>query len=360
MRAARALGVAAASVALGLAGVAGAEYRWSLPPGFPVPLVPADNPMSEAKVALGALLFQDPRLSVTGTYSCASCHRPELAFTDGLKTAIGATGERHARNTPSLYNVAYLASLGWADPGVRTLEAQHRIPMFNTDPVELGTDPERVLTALNADEEIMARVRTALGADTLLLDDVIRVIACYVRSLIVADSPFDRYLYFDEDVLGPAAKAGMTLFFSKRLGCATCHASFNLSGPVRSVAAPDVEPVFHNTGLQERYADPGLFEHTGRSADIGAFRAPSLRNVARTAPYMHDGSLATLAEVIRFYARGGSHHPNQRPEVAGFELEPGEAEALIAFLEALTSRSLMAPEPGVSAELSRTARRPPS
>ena len=121
-----------------------ADYRWNLPPGFPEPPVPADNPMSDAKVALGLALFGDSRLSVTGAYSCASCHRPELAFTDGLPSAVGATGQLHARNTPSLFNVAYNASFGWADPNTRTLEAQHLIPMYNTEPVELGLNEEQV------------------------------------------------------------------------------------------------------------------------------------------------------------------------------------------------------------------------
>lgn len=341
MKAARAaLGIAGIVCALGATDLVVAEYRWNLPPGFPEPLVPEDNPMSEAKVALGALLFEDTRLSMTGDYSCASCHRPELAFTDGLRTAVGATGEHLDRNTPSLFNVAYAASLGWADPGTRTLEAQHRIPMFNTDPVELGSDAEQLVAALRTDEMIMARVREAFESDALTLDDVVRAIASYVRSLIVADSPFDRYLYYDEDVLSAQAKAGMWLFFSERLGCATCHASFNLSGPVRSVATPAVAPVFHNTGLYEDYTDVGLARHTGRAQDVGAFRAPSLRNVARTAPYMHDGSLATLAEVIDFYESGGTSHPNQRPQIAGFSLEPAQVDALIAFLQALTT-----PEP---------------
>jgi cytochrome c peroxidase len=292
--------------------------------------------MSEAKVTLGGLLFADTRLSVTGDYSCASCHRPALAFTDGRATAVGATGQRHRRNTPSLLNVAYNASFGWADPTTTTLEAQHRIPMFNADPVELGTDAARMLDALRADESFMARARAAFGTVPLDLDRVIDALASYVRSLIVADSPFDRHLYYDEE-LNPAARQGLQLFFSERLGCSQCHASFNLSGPVRTAAMPDVELVFHNTGLTARTLDRGLGMHTGRPEDDGAFRAPSLRNVARTAPYMHDGSLPTLQAVVAFYASGGRDHPNKRAELRSFTLSDSETDALIAFLESLSS-----------------------
>lgn len=339
-----------------------ADYQWNLPPGFPEPPIPADNPMSDAKVALGAALFSDPRLSVTGTYSCASCHRPELAFTDGLPTAVGATGEHHARNTPSLFNTAYNASFGWADPNIRTLEAQHLIPMFNTEPVELGLNDARIarlLDQLAADQRINKQLRNAfpaLDGQALTLAHIVQALASYVRSLVVADSPFDRYLYFDEDHLTAPAKTGMRLFFSERLGCSLCHASFNLSGPVRATPGAEVDPVFHNTGLYDlgggQYPDPGVAAHTGQSEDTGAFRAPSLRNVGLTAPYMHDGSVATLREVLAIYAAGGRVieggvtagdgrlNPFKRTEVSGFELSNEEADALLAFLNALTTRSL--------------------
>ena len=150
--------------------------------------------MSEAKVALGSELFGDSRLSVTGAYSCASCHRPELAFTDGLPNAVGATGERHARNTPGLFNVAYNASFGWADPNTRTLEAQHLIPMYNTEPVELGLNEEqvaRLLDQLLSDQRTYRQLRRAfpeLDRQSLQLQHVVQALASYVRSLVVADS----------------------------------------------------------------------------------------------------------------------------------------------------------------------------
>ena len=241
-------------LAIGVCTVAFADdYRWQLPPGLRAPPVPADNPMSSAKVALGEGLFRDGRLSLTGTYSCASCHVPELAFTDGRTTAIGATGELHTRNTPTLINVAYAATFGWADPTLPTLEAQQRVPMFNHTPVELGLDqvlPQR-LSELSADPAIV-RLRQAAFPETaegFTLDQLIQAIASYVRTLIAADSAFDRYLYWGEDSLTIEARRGMRLFFSERTNCALCHASFNLSGPVRQQGIPEAQPVFHNTGL---------------------------------------------------------------------------------------------------------------
>ena len=319
--------------------------------------------MTAAKVALGERLFADGRLSVTGTYSCASCHVPALAFTDGRPTAIGATGEHHARNTPTLINVAYAATFSWADPSLTSLEEQHRVPMFNHTPVELGLDqvlPER-LAAMNADASLVPLQRAAFpDADPqLTLDQVVQAIASYVRTLISADSAFDRYLYWGDETMTPDARRGMKLFFSERTNCSLCHASFNLSGPVRQQGVVDPLPVFHNTGLYNvggtgRYPDPGLEAHTHRAADMGAFRAPTLRNVAVTAPYMHDGSIATLAEVIEFYDAGGRNieagpdagdgrvNPFKRKEIHALDLSAQEKLDLVAFLQSLTDTKYLA------------------
>jgi len=343
---------------IGVCGIANAdEYVWQLPPGLRPPQVPADNPMSVAKVAFGERLFFDGRLSVTGAYSCASCHDPALAFTDGRVTAIGATGEHHTRNTPTLINVAYAASFGWSDPSLTTLEAQHRVPMFNHAPVELGLDQvlSQRLSELSVDDAIAALHEAAFpGADaSITLDQIIQALASYVRTLIAADSAFDGYLYRDADALTVEARRGMRLFFSERTNCSLCHASFNLSGPVVQQGIPVPKSVFHNTGLYNiegsgRYPDIGLALHTGRAADMGAFRAPTLRNVAVTAPYMHDGSLPTLEAVIDFYNAGGRLietgplagdgrvNPYKRKEIRVLELSEQDKADLVAFLESLT------------------------
>jgi cytochrome c peroxidase len=333
------------------------EYRWTLPTGLRAPPVPVDNPMSSAKVAFGERLFADGRLSVTGTYSCASCHVPALAFTDGRTTAVGATGEVHPRNTPTLINVAYAMTFGWSDPSLTSLETQHPVPMFNHSPVELGLDqvlPER-MAQLSVDPALAPLHEAAFPgtAPGVTLDQIVLAIASYVRTLISADSAFDRYLYWGDDSLTAEARRGMQLFFSDRTDCSLCHASFNLSGPVRQQGVADPQPVFHNTGLYNiggtgRYPDAGLEAHTHRASDMGAFRAPTLRNIAVTAPYMHDGSIATLAEVIDFYNAGGRNvesgpnagdgrlNPFKRKEIRALGLTDQEKSALVAFLESLT------------------------
>ncbi|NJN50844.1 MAG: di-heme enzyme [Gammaproteobacteria bacterium] len=276
-----------------------APYQWKLPAGFPSPLVPVGNPMTPAKVALGERLFSDPRLSLTGTWSCASCHDPARAFTDGRTRAVGATGEVHARNTPTLVNAAYGASLGWLADAPQTLEAQHRIPLTNRHPVELGFES----TAALAEDQAVR----ALYPDGFGIDELIDVLASYTRTLIFADSPFDRYVYYGEPVLSEPARQGLMLFLSPRTGCSECHRGFTLSGPSVHALSPDTQPAFHD-----------------------GVRAPTLRNVAVTGPYLHDGSIETLAGVIDFYASQGRGEP--------VPLSAEERGALVAFMKALTDR----------------------
>jgi cytochrome c peroxidase len=349
---------------LGLAGtlllVVGGEqgtptaFEFQLPTGVRPPPVPSDNPMNAAKVELGRRLFGDGRLSVTGDYSCASCHQPALAFTDGRRTAVGATGEVHQRNTPTLWNVGYAVTFGWADPSTTSLEAQQLIPLHNHLPVELGFDQVRAqrLAELNADPQTAPLAAAAFGSAELDERRLVQALACYVRTLISADSAFDRYLYWGEPLPVDAAR-GMQLFFSDTVNCARCHASFNLSAPIAVADRPRPRPVFHNTGLYNLgggggYPDAGLAQHTHRKSDTGAFRAPTLRNVAVTAPYMHDGSVATLADVIDIYAAGGRViefgafagdgriNPFKRPEIRALTLTAQDKLDLLAFLRSLT------------------------
>ena len=217
---------------------AGGEYQWVLPRGFPVPAVPADNPMSEAKVALGRRLFFEPRLSVTGRYSCASCHQPARAFSDGLKVAVGATGQSTATNAMSLTNVAYNVSFGWAAPAVRSLEEQMRTPMMNDHPVEMGVKgrEKQVVADLLGDDGYRAAFVAAFpeAGGRFEFDHVVKSIASYERTLISGHSPFDEYVFNGRhDALSGSAKRGMELFYSARLGCAGCHSGFNFSGAWR-------------------------------------------------------------------------------------------------------------------------------
>ena len=290
-------------------------WRWTLPAGFPTPRVPGDNPMSDSRVALGKRLFFDTRLSVTGAYACASCHDPDRAFTDGRARALGATGESHPRSAMSLVNVAYNASFGWANPALRELEDQAAVPMFGQHPVELGLDglEAPVMATLMADGDLRAGFAAAFpeSRETYGFVHVRRALASYQRTLISAHSPYDRYVFLDDrNALDAAAQRGMDLFFSERVGCARCHPAPLFMSPA-VYEGSSTEPSFHNTGLYNldgagRYPDDalGLMEHTGRPEDMGHFRVPTLRNVAKTAPYMHDGSIETLPDVVRHYAAG--------------------------------------------------------
>lgn len=332
-----------------------APYAWKLPAGFPEPAVPESNPMSAAKVELGRFLFYDTRLSGNGTQSCASCHRQELAFTEGRVTAQGSTGEPHRRNSMSLANVAYAASLTWANPVLPDLEAQALVPLFGEHPVELGLagQEEVLLQRLSGDARYPELFAAAFPEEKqpVSLTSVVRALGAFQRTLISGNSPYDRYIYGDErEALSPSARRGMALFFSERLECFHCHQGFSFMDSVKHTLTAFPELTFHNTNLynedgQGAYPalDQGLREFTGKAEDMGRYRAPTLRNIAVTAPYMHDGSIATLSEVLEHYAAGGrasaqgaTPSPFRSEFVMGFTLTEQEKQDVLAFLESLT------------------------
>jgi len=334
-------------------GLFGAGFNWNLPNTFPQPYVPADNPMSEAKVELGRYLFYDKRMSVNGKESCGSCHRQELAFTDGRARAEGTTGQSHPRSAMSLVNVAYAPTLTWANPTLDSLEQQALIPMLGEDPVELGLKGHEAefLNKIKTDRiyrDLFPRAFREEGEMYTLLN-VTKAIAAFERSIISLRTPYDRYRWGgDMSAISDSAKRGELLFSSsERGGCFQCHGGWNFSA-VRFQGSPAREPEgnargFFNTGVAE-YLPPnrGLYEHTMRSADIGKFRPPTLRNIAITEPYMHDGSMATLEEVIDHYADGGKlDHPNKTPILRPFRLSETEKRDLIEFLRSLTDEELL-------------------
>ncbi len=306
------------------------EYAWHLPRGFPIPAVPADNPMSDAKVALGRRLFFEPRLSVSARYSCASCHDPSRAFTDGRARAQGATGEALPRNTLTLVNVAYNISFGWQQPQVRSLEAQMRQPLFNEHPVELGLRGRaRALCAQLQDDPGYAQAfaQAFPQAPAVSLDHLIKAIAAYERTLIFGGSAFDRYVFAGEHAaLSDAAKRGMALFFSARLGCSACHAGINFSGNWRDAQGTTGRAGFAVNGTSTR-----------------AVRVPTLRNVALTAPYMHDGRFATLAAVLEHYSQLATQRPPLDRRLPQRPLAATERADLIAFLQSLTDEVFTTP-----------------
>jgi cytochrome c peroxidase len=335
---------------------AGADetYAWNLPKGFPRPRVPVDNSMTAAKVELGRYLFYDTRMSVNGKASCASCHKQELAFTDGRAVSMGATGELHSRSAMSLVNVAYSGVLTWSNPGMKELEDQALVPMFGDHPVELGLrEDDGFVTTLRSDAKYRVMFGQAFPAEgaPFTIRNITKAIACFERSIISARSPYDRYHYSREDEAVPdSAKRGEILFFSQPLSCFRCHGGFNFSDATISESAPARRVEFHNTGLYNlpgllSYPAPnvGIYEYTKLASDVGKFKTPTLRNVALTAPYMHDGSIPTLEGVLDHYAAGGRSHdnPNKDQRIGGFQLSPRDRSDLIAFLQSLTDEAVL-------------------
>jgi cytochrome c peroxidase len=337
-------------------------WVWSLPSYVAAPAVPADNPMSEAKFQLGRSLFYDMRLSGNGIQSCASCHIQSKAFTDGLALSRGATGEFTPRNAQPLGNSAWHTSYTWGQPNLSTLEQQMLIPLFAEHPVEMGLTPanqDAMLARLNADSAMTSMFSTAFPAEAtpVTLTNVIQSIATFQRGLVTANSPYDQFLQ-GKATLSSSATRGKDLFFSEALRCASCHGGFNLDTPAG--VAQDSSALFQNTGLYNidgagGYPEPnrGVFETTGAPADMGKFRVASLRNIALTAPYMHDGSIATLNEVLDHYAAGGRvltsgpnagdgrQNPYKNPMVSGFTLTAQGKSDLIAFLQTLTDSTFI-------------------
>lgn len=338
------------------------DFAWNLPPGFPIPRVPEDNPMTPAKVELGRHLFYDTRLSGNRTQSCATCHIQALAFSDGRTKALGSTGEEHPRNSMSLTNVAYQPVLTWANPNERSLEHQALTPMFGENPVELGLAgrENELLARISSDTTYQRLFARAYPADpTVTLSKITKAIASFQRTLVSGNSRVDRARR-GEIALTDAERLGQTLFFSERLECFHCHGGLMFTGTVdfQGKVAPEIE--FHNNGLYNldgngRYPSPnlGLFTFTNRLQDMGRFKAPTLRNIAVTAPYMHDGSIATLEDVIDHYASGGRliasgplagdgrASPQKSAFVRGFTLTSEERAALLAFLRALTDTEFL-------------------
>jgi cytochrome c peroxidase len=340
-------------------------YHWNLPDWMPRPIVPADNPMSTEKVELGRHLFYEKRLSITGKFSCASCHIQSQAFTDGKTVGVGATGEKHPRNSMSLANIAYNSVLTWANPLQTQLESQLLVPLFGEHPTELGMTgkEEEIIKFLQQDSKYQKMFVAAFGAGkkSITLSNLAKAIAAFERTLISVNSPYDRYRYGGEvNAISAAAKRGEELFNSERLECFHCHNGINFSDSIMHERLAFKEIAFHNTGLyniDQNGAYPpentGVYEITNSPLDMGKFKAPTLRNIALTAPYMHDGSINTLAEVIEHYQAGGrtikqgefagvgSENPLKSNFVSGFKLTAQEKKDLLAFLESLTDEKFI-------------------
>ncbi|MEE2730615.1 MAG: MbnH family di-heme enzyme [Pseudomonadota bacterium] len=340
-------------------------FDWALREGVPLPLEPAANPMSETKFQLGRHLFYDARLSGNGTQSCSSCHHQDKAFTDGLVVSVGSTGDSHPRNAQTLTNVAYNATYTWANPALITIEAQMHTPLFSEQPVEQGIDDsnqdavlQRILDEPRY-EALFAEAFPAQGSPVSFAN-IIDAIAVFVRGMTSFNAPFDRYQLGQRSALSASALRGQELFFSEALECFHCHGGYNFSDSTVDRTIAFVERPFHNTGLYNIGGsgdfppdNQGVFEATGDPSDMGKFRAPTLRNITLTAPYMHDGSIDTLEAVVEFYAAGGRNvesgpyagdgrtNPFKDSFVSGFAITAQQQADLIAFLHSLTDESFV-------------------
>jgi cytochrome c peroxidase len=277
---------------------------------------PEDNPVTAAKAALGRRLFFEPALSRDGKVSCASCHDPDRAFTDDRPLAIGVSGKRGTRRVPSIVNRGYGRAFFW-DGRIATLEEQVLQPIQN--PVEMDLTIPQALEAVAKTGKYPPLDERALS----------HALATYVRTILSGDAPYDRYIAGDRAALSPEALAGLRLFRGKA-NCTACHIGPNLT-----------DEQFHNTGIGFRdgkFTDEGRQSVTQRGSEAGAFKTPTLRDVARRPPYMHDGSLAMLADVIEHYDKGGVKNPNLSREIQPLKLTPEEKRQLEAFLRSLNGK----------------------
>jgi cytochrome c peroxidase len=303
------------------------------PLGLPPVPIPADNPPTAATIALGRKLFYDPRLSKDNTVACAHCHDPRRDFTDGLPLSLGVGGLSGIRNAPTLANAAY-APLQFWDGRASSLEEQAAAPI--SDPVEMNQPHDVSVSKLASDPTYQAMFRQAFGSPKVDLNRVEKSLASFERTILSGDSPFDRYEYGgDKSALTPAQIRGLAVFRDPNRGnCTACHT-------IEPTYALFTDGKFHNTG--EGVGDDGKFKDEGRflstkvKADLGAFKTPTLRNIANTAPYMHDGSLKTLKEVVDFYAGQGNSNPNLDPAMRVIKLSGEDRADLVEFLKALSS-----------------------
>ena len=358
--------MALVTAASALAFQSASSFDWHLPPGFHSPPVPADNTMSPAKVELGRHLFYDLRMSVNGEGSCSTCHIQKYGFTNQLPVAMGVTGQFHARRVMPLANVAWFAVFNWANPTVTQLEDQSIAPLFNDHPVELGLHPQndKFLQTIATDPTYKKLFHEAFPGDSgpYTFVHIRKALAAFERTLISGNSPYDHYRYrHEESAISDSAKRGEDIFFHQPYACARCHGGFTFGGVTIYQTTDGAHGAeFVSNGLYNlagKFSYPannlGLYEFTHDPADIGKFRPPSLRNVAVRGPYMHDGSLRTLDDVLDHYSHGGriiaqgpnagdgSKNPNKSQFVPGFPLSPQQRADLKAFLESLTDEEFL-------------------
>jgi cytochrome c peroxidase len=310
----------------------GAVIEIAAPLGLPPVRIPHDNPETAEAIALGRKLFYERKLSRDNSVACASCHNPLLGFSDGQKHSTGVGGKTGTRNAPTVINAAYLPVQFW-DGRASSLEEQAASPIAN--PVEMDQGHDVCASKLDADPAYRAQFQKAFGPGPATMGKVTNAIASFERTIVSGNSPFDRYQFGgDKKALGPAAIRGLAIFRDAKKGnCATCHT-------IGEKYALFTDGKFHNIGAgvngEGELTDLGRYNETKVESDKGAFRTPTLRNVAKTAPYMHDGSLKTLKGVVDFYAGGGNSNPYLDQQIKEIKLSGQERADLVEFLESLT------------------------
>lgn len=307
---------------------AAGPYKLKLPKGLQEQAenIPDDNPLTREKVALGKLLYFDKRLSADNTVACATCHDPRFGFTDGKPVSDGIRGQKGTRSSPTVINRVFSADQFW-DGRAASLEEQAKGPIAN--PVEMGFSLDSVVERLKSIKGYRDKFKAAFGSDEITIDETAKAIACYERTVVSGNSPYDRYQAGDKSALSPAAQRGMALFNGKA-NCVRCHTGFNFT-----------DESYNNLGVgwdpaKQDYKDVGRFAVSKDPKQKGAFKTPTLRNIAQTAPYMHDGSENSLADTVEFYDRGGNPNPNLSPEIKPLHLTVQEKADLVAFMQSLT------------------------
>ncbi len=314
----------------------GPEYPYKVPLGLQAPSLPDANPVTDAKVALGKVLYFDKRLSRDGTVSCATCHDPNKGWTDQAPVSTGIRGQKGTRSAPTVLNAAYMDVQFW-DGRAASLEEQAKGPIEN--PVEMGFTHQEAVARIAGIKGYAPLFKSAFGDEKVDIDRIAQAIATFERTVLTGDSPYDRWQAGDKTAMSAAAQRGFDLFNDPKKGdCAFCHSGFNFS-----------DSDYHNLGVALTGKDPdlGRYKVTKAAKDWGAFKTPTLRNLKDTAPYMHDGSEKTLAQVVEFYNRGGNKNPHLDGRIRPLHLSPKEVDDLVAFLGALNGDEVKTAPPAM-------------
>jgi cytochrome c peroxidase len=290
----------------------------TIPKGLKELTIPKDNPLTAEKIELGKLLFFDPRLSIDNSVSCATCHNPKFGWSNGEAVATGVRGQKGGRSAPTIINSAYQTFQFW-DGRALHLEGQALGPIQN--PIEMDLKLDVLVEKLNKIDGYRTRFQKVFGTD-VTPEGIAKALASFERTILCGDAPYDRFKAGDQKALSAAAQRGMKVFFNKG-HCSSCHTGHNFT-----------DGAFHNLGVGvHKDSDVGRFSETKQDGDRASFKTPTLREIARSAPYMHDGSLKTLEDVIEYYDKGGTSNPQLDEEIFALNLTAQEKADLVTFLK---------------------------